>query len=135
MTRPPPFRRHGTEPDDVEAIPLSSAEPLSEQWYQERDLTDERLPTYSEALADPPPAHSSIPATNIAYDHGIEMRPGAATQPELGTGRRPVNQHSQKRLYNVAPCLLGPLIALILSTVFRLTVIQDKVLTLAAPRT
>jgi len=135
MSRPPRFRRYGTEQDDVETIPLSSPEPSSEPWYQERDLTDERLPTYNEALADAPPAHSSIPAANTAYDHGIEMQPSApaaAMQPALGAGRRPIDQLSQKRLYNMSPCLLAPLITLIIGTIFGFAPLQNQMLMAAA---
>jgi hypothetical protein len=103
----------------VETIPLSSATAHSTDppWYQDRDVTDEQLPSYNEALGDPPPSASARVAPSHPLHHATDDDPPHIDQP--GVGRRPVNSGNRKRINNILPCLLAPLIALIICAVFR----------------
>ena|SRR5947207_1441817 len=114
MSRPSPFQRYGNGREDIETVPLAGAG-ATEPWYEERDLTDERLPTYGEAVSDRTNPSSG---RQIAPSDGLPR-----AQMTLASSRpsRPwrSNNISKKSLYNFSPCLLGPLIALILGAIFR----------------
>ena len=116
MSRPSPFQRYGNGREDVETVPLAGAG-VTEAWYEERDLTDERLPTYGEAVAD---RRTTAPRVQIAASDDLQP---ARDQMTLASSRqaRPWRSSniSKKSLYNVSPCLLGPVIALVLGTIFR----------------
>lgn len=115
MSRPSPFQRYGSGREDVESVPLAGAD-ATEPWYQERDLTDERLPTYGEAIAD-----ERTSASRVQIAASDEPQP-PRDQMSLASSRpaRPRRSIdiSKKSLLNFSPCLLAPVIALILGAIF-----------------
>jgi len=116
MSRPSPFQRYGSGREDVETVPLAGAG-VTEQWYEERDLTDERLPTYREAVADRrnPASRIQIAASDGPQPPRDQMTL-ASSRP--ARSRRSIGI-SKKSLFNFSPCLLAPIIALILGAIFR----------------
>jgi len=114
MSRPPPFGRYGASRDDVESAPLATTA-TTEAWYEERDLGDEVLPSYGQAVADRRNERRQQ-STNTTRQPQLE-------QMELSTPRqrqsRALSAISQKSLLNMSPCLLAPLIALFMGAIFR----------------
>jgi hypothetical protein len=114
MSRALPFGRYGTSRDDVENAPLATTT-TTEAWYEERDLSDEVLPSYSEALADRTSTRGQQ-STN-------STRQPPREQMQISTPRRTqpwtMGEFSQKSLLNMSPCLLAPLIALFMGAIFR----------------
>src|SRR5437667_9260215 len=117
MSRPSPFQRYRTQRDDSESVPLAGATEVPEAWYEERDLTDERLPTYGEAVHHNRRTTSSQPpaAATSTGEHPPREQMVLSSSRQSG---RTLNV-TQKSLLNFSPCLLAPIIALILGTLFR----------------
>lgn len=113
MSREYPFQRFGTQRDDIETLPFART---TEAWYEERDLGDEGLPSYSEAIANRPitPSQQSITATQQQRPH---EQMTLATPPQSGS--QTLSSMSGKSLRNFSPCLLAPVIALVMGAVFR----------------
>jgi hypothetical protein len=116
MSRTPPFPRYGTPREDSETAPLAATR---EAWYEERDLSDEVLPSYGEAIADRANTRQTTRAQRPAREQMVMATPGRR-------GSRTLKDISQKSLLNMSPCLLAPVIALIMGAIFRYSS-HDKV--------
>lgn len=117
MSRPNPFQRHETPDEESERVPLAASTPEPE-WPDERDLGDEQLPSYREAVAQgasrraaQQQASSSHVELPPPFEPMVQERPAQRSRSNL-----PI---STQRLQGMSFCLLLPVILLVAGSVFR----------------
>ena len=114
MSNPSPFVRYRTEGQESEIVPLATE---TSNWLEERDLGDERLPTYGEAIAADKPTRPPNPAVFEAITPYQ-----AGTIPESRSQRRRFRRRDRQgtaSLRILSPCMLGPMLALSLVATIR----------------
>ena len=108
MSRP---QRWATVNDDGEEIPLTAAPA-----YEERDLADEHLPTYGEATAEQRARPPERPASIVIHLEPVSEI-NASSSSESQVRKNPFRDSTN--LLKVSPCLLTPLIALVIGGIVR----------------
>lgn len=119
MSRVPPSKRFRGSSNDIEGQPLST--PNAEWFEEDADISTERLPSYGEAVTDPPPSSQDPREPHVFRP---QPRP-AVEQMDMDSPPRqrirPWGKHkiTDKSLLNFSPCLLAPMIALAIGAIFR----------------
>lgn len=117
MSRVPPSQAFRESSHDIESQPLARPD---DEWFEEADVSTERLPSYGEAINDPPP-----PSNEPHEPHVFRPQPRPAVEqmnvesPSRQRVRPWKRNVSDKSLLNFAPCLLAPMIALTIGACFR----------------
>jgi len=117
MSRVLPSRGFRGSSHDIESQPLASPEA---DWFEEADVSNERLPSYGEAITDPPPSSDDA---HEPHDFRPQARPAVEPMSVESPSRQRVrpwkHKVTDKSILNFAPCLLAPLIALTIGAAFR----------------
>ena len=119
MSRVPPSQGFRGSSHDIESQPLAT--PNADWFEEDADISSERLPSYGEAVTNPPPSSQDPTEPHVFRP---QPRP-VVEQMDLDSPARqrvrPWGKHkiTDKSLLNFSPCLLAPIIALTIGAIFR----------------
>src|SRR5277367_5141393 len=95
--------------------------PPSEWFEEDADISTERLPSYGEAVTDPPPSSQDPREPHVFRPQPLpaveQMDMDSPPRHRLRPWGKP--NITDKSLLNFSPCLLAPMIALAIGAIFR----------------
>jgi hypothetical protein len=117
MSRPNPFQRHEPPDDESERVPLAT-HTVEPDWLDERDLGEEPLPSYTEAVAQGASRQSAQRQAALA---NAELPPPFEQMAEerANRGSRFNSPLSTDKLQKMSFCLLLPMIIFVVGSIFR----------------
>ena len=117
MSRVPPSQAFRGSSHDIESQPLATPEA---EWFEEADVSTERLPSYGEAITDTPPSSRNPHEPDVFRPQPRpvieQMTLGTPSPQRVSPWKHKV---TDKSLLNFSPCLLAPLVALTIGACFR----------------